>query len=73
MRQIISTVCVVLWIAIWIFLMGMVIADWDGDGPKMLVTGGLVAAITTIGLAQELAGWRSRPKGKVSEASPVQR
>ena len=61
MRQIISSMCVVLWIAIWVFVMGSVIADWDGDGPKMLVTGALLAAITTIGLAQELAEWRSRP------------
>jgi len=61
MRQLISTVCVVLWIVIWIFVMGIAIADWDDDGPKMLATGGLVAAITTIGLTQELAEWRSRP------------
>ena len=72
MRQIISTVCVVLWIVIWIFVMGIAIADWDGDGPKMLATGGLVATATTIGLTQELAEWRSRPKGKVSAAPPIQ-
>ena len=66
MRQIISSVCVVLWIAIWVFVMGSVIADWDGDGPKMLVTGALLAAITTIGLAQELAEWRSRPNATKS-------
>jgi hypothetical protein len=66
MRQVISTVCVALWIAIWICVMEIVIADWDGDGPKMLVAGGLVAVITTVALAQELGEWRSRPKGKVS-------
>ena len=72
MRRIISTMCVVLWIVIWIFVMGIAIADWDGDGPKMLATGGLVAAATTIGLTQELAEWRSRPKRKVSAAPPIQ-
>ena len=47
-------------------------SDWDGDGPKMLATGELVAAATTIGLTQELAEWPSRPKGKVSAAPPIQ-
>jgi hypothetical protein len=68
MRQIISTVCVVLWIAIWICVMGIVIADWDGDGLKMLIAGGLVAAITTVALAQELGEWRRH-----TEASPLKR
>jgi hypothetical protein len=72
MRQIISTVCVVLWIVIWIFVMGIAIADWDDDGPKMLATCGLAATATTIGLTQELAEWRSHPKGKVSAAPPIQ-
>jgi hypothetical protein len=68
MRQIISIVCVVLWIAIWICVMGIVIADWDGDGPKMLIAGGLVAVITTVALAQELGEW-----GRRTEPSPVKR
>jgi hypothetical protein len=45
----------------------------DSGDPKMLIAGGFVAAVSTLALAQEFVEWRSRTKGKVSEASLVQR
>ena len=37
----------------------------------MLIGGGCIAAVSTVVLAEEFVEWRSRTKGKVSEASPV--
>jgi hypothetical protein len=39
----------------------------------MLIAGGCIAAVSTVVLAEEFVEWRSRTKGKASEASPVQR
>ena len=60
MRQIISSVYGALLIAIWIGVMGIVVAVLDS--PEMLIAGGLVAAILTVALAQEFVEWRSRPR-----------
>jgi hypothetical protein len=35
--------------------------------------GECIAAVSTVVLAEEFVEWRSRTKGKVSEASPVKR
>jgi hypothetical protein len=60
MQQIISSVYGALLIAIWICVMGIVIAVLDSL--EMLIAGGLVAAILTVALAQEFVEWRSRPR-----------
>jgi hypothetical protein len=60
MRQIISSVYGALLIAIWIGVMGIIVAVLDS--PEMLIAGGLVAAILTVALAQEFVEWRSRPR-----------
>jgi len=74
MRQIISSVYGAVLIAIWIGVMGTVIAVLDSGEPKwLLVAAGFVAATITVTLVQEFVEWRSRTRGKVSEASPVQR
>jgi hypothetical protein len=39
----------------------------------MLLAGGCIAAVPTVVLAEEFVEWRSRTRGKVSEASPVKR
>jgi membrane protein implicated in regulation of membrane protease activity len=69
MRQIISSVYGALLIAIWIGVMGIVVAVLDS--PEMLIAGGLVAAILTVALAQEFVEWRSRPR--TTESSLEQR
>jgi hypothetical protein len=72
MRQLISSIYGALLIAIWIGVMAIVIAVLDSGEPKwLLVAAGFVAATITVTLVQEFIEWRSRPRGKVSEASPV--
>jgi uncharacterized membrane protein YjjP (DUF1212 family) len=62
MRQIISSVYGALLIAIWIGVMGTVIAVLDSGEPKwLLVVAGFVAATITVTLVQEFIEWRSRP------------
>ena len=64
MRQIISSVYGVLLIAIWIGVMGIVIAVWDSGGPKwLLAAAAFVAATITVTLVQEFSEWRSRHLG----------
>jgi len=62
MRQIISIIYGVLMIAVWICVMGIVIAVLDGGDPQMLVAGGFVAAVSTVAVAQEFVEWRSHPR-----------
>jgi pilus assembly protein TadC len=67
MRQIISVIYGVLLIAIWLCVMGIVIAVLDSGGPKwLLAAAGFVAAVSTVALAEEFVEWRSRPKAKAS-------
>jgi hypothetical protein len=67
MRQIISSVCGALLIAIWICVMGIVIAVLDGGGPKwLLAAAGFVAATITVTLVEEFVEWRSHPKTRKS-------
>jgi hypothetical protein len=69
MRQIIFSVYGALLIAIWICVMGIVIAVLDSGGPNwLLAAAGFVAATITVTLAE----WRSRPKGKAANTVPVQ-
>jgi hypothetical protein len=71
MRQIISSVLLV---AMCIGSMASVIWVLSFGGFNlMLIAGGCIAAVSTVVLAEEFVEWRSRTKGKVSEASPVQR
>jgi hypothetical protein len=71
MRQIISSVLLV---AMCIGSMASVIWVLNFGGFNlMLIAGGCIAAVSTVVLAEEFVEWRSRTKGKVSEASPVQR
>jgi hypothetical protein len=73
MRQIISIIYGMLLIAIWICVMGIVIAVLDSGGPKwLLVAGGFVAAVSTLALVEEFVEWRSRPKGKAVDTLPMQ-
>jgi hypothetical protein len=63
MRRIISSVYGALLIAIWIGVMGTVIAVLDSGEPKwLLVVAGFVAATLTVTLVQEFVEWRSHPK-----------
>jgi hypothetical protein len=63
MRQIISIIYGVLLIAIWICVMGIVIAVLDSGGPNwLLLAGGFVAAVSTVALVEEFLEWRSGPK-----------
>ena len=63
MRQIFSSVYGALLIAIWIGVMGTVIAVLDSGEPKwLLVVAGFVAATVTVTLVQEFIEWRSRPR-----------
>jgi hypothetical protein len=67
MRQIISIIYGVLLIAIWLCVMGIVIAVLDSGGPTwLLAAAGFVAAVSTVALAEELVEWRSRPKTRKS-------
>src|SRR5262245_40659849 len=69
MRQIISIIYGVLLIAIWICVIGIVIAVFDSGGPNwLLLVGAFVAAVSTVALAEEFVEWHRH-----SEASPVQR
>jgi bacteriorhodopsin len=63
MRQIISSVYGALLIAIWICVMGIVVAVLDSGEPKWLLAAvGFVAATLTVTLVQEFVEWRFRPK-----------
>jgi hypothetical protein len=71
MRQIISSVLLV---AMCTGSMASVI--WVlhfGGFNLMLLAGGCIAAVSTVVLAEEFVEWRSRTRGKVTEASPVKR
>jgi uncharacterized membrane protein YjjP (DUF1212 family) len=68
MRQIISSVYGALLIAIWIGVMGTVIAVLDSGEPKwLLVVAGFVAATITVTLVQEFIEWRSRTRKNALE------
>jgi hypothetical protein len=67
MRQIISSVYGALLIAIWICVMGIVIAVLDSGGPNwLLAAAGFVAATITATLVEEFIEWRSRPSATKS-------
>ena len=71
MRQIISSVLLV---AMCIGSMASVIWVLNFGGLNlMLLAGGCIAAVSTAVLAEQFVDWRSRTRGKVSEASPVKR
>ena len=71
MRQIVSSV---LMVAMCIGSMASVIWILNFSGFNlMLIAGGCIAAVSTAVLAEEFVVCRSRPRGKVSEASPVKR
>ena len=58
MRQIISIIYGVLLIAIWICVMGIVIAVFDSGGPNwLLLAAGFVAAVSSVALVEELLEW----------------
>src|SRR6478736_1502664 len=68
MRQIVSSVYGALLIAIWICVMGIVIAVLDSGEPKwLLVAAGFVAATVTVTLVQEFIEWCSRPRKSALE------
>jgi hypothetical protein len=70
MRQIIYSVLLV---AMCIGSMASVIWVLNFGGFNlMLIAGGCIAAVSTVVLAEEFVEWRSRPRGKAPEASPVQ-
>ena len=72
MRQIISSVYGALLIAIWIGVMGIVIAVLDSGEPKwLLVAAGFVAATLTVTLVQEFVEWRFRPSTRKSSLEQV--
>jgi uncharacterized membrane protein YjjP (DUF1212 family) len=72
MRQIISSVYGALLIAIWIGVMGTVIAVLDSGEPKwLLVVAGFVAATVTVTLVQEFIEWRSRPRKNALEQRSI--
>jgi hypothetical protein len=55
MRQIISVTYGVLLIAVWLCVMGIVVAVLDSGGPKwLLAAAGFVGAVSTVALAEEL-------------------
>jgi hypothetical protein len=63
MRQIISLIYGVLLIAIWICVMGIVIAVFDSGGPNwLLAAAGFVAVVSSVALVEEILEWRSGPK-----------
>jgi membrane protein YdbS with pleckstrin-like domain len=63
MRQIISITYGVLLIAIWICVIGIVIAVLDSGGPKwLLLAGGFVAAVSTVALVEEFVERHSGPR-----------
>ena len=71
MRQIISSVLLV---AMCTGSMASVIWILNFGGFNlMLLAGGCIAAISTVILAEECVEWRSRTRGKASEASPAKR
>jgi uncharacterized membrane protein YjjP (DUF1212 family) len=72
MRQIISSIYGALLIAIWVGVMGIVVAVLDSGEPKwLLVAAGFVAATITVTLVQELIEWRSRPTKSALERRSI--
>jgi hypothetical protein len=70
MRQIISIIYDVLLIAIWICLMGIVIAVLESGGPNwLLLAGGFVAVVSTLALVEEFVQRRSGPKVEDQETT----
>jgi hypothetical protein len=58
MRQIISIIYGALLIAIWVCVMGIVIAVLDSGGPNwLLAAAGFVAAVSSVALVEELLEW----------------
>jgi hypothetical protein len=65
MRQIISIIYGVLLVAIWVCVMGIVIAVLDSGGPNwLLLAAGFVAAVSSVALVEELLEWRPGPKAE---------
>jgi thiol:disulfide interchange protein len=65
MRRIISLIYGVLLIAIWICVMGIVIAVLDSGGPNwLLAVAGFVATVSSVALVEELLEWRPDPKAE---------
>jgi hypothetical protein len=72
MRQIIFSVYGALLTAIWICVMGIVIAVLDSGEPKwLLVAAGFVAATITVTLVQEFVEWRSGPRKSALEQRSI--
>ena len=71
MRQIIY--CVLLVVMCIGSMAGVIWVLHFGGFNLMLLAGGCIAAVSTVVLAEEFVEWRSRTRGKVSEASPVKR
>jgi hypothetical protein len=72
MRQVISSVYDALLIAIWIGVMGTVIAVLDSGEPKwLLVVAGFVGATITVTLVQEVIEWQSRPTKSALERRSI--
>jgi len=68
MRQIISSVYGALLIAIWLCVMGIVIAVLDSGEPTwLLVAAAFVGATITVTLVEEFIEWRSRPRKSALE------
>ena len=68
MRQIVTSVLLV---AMCIGSMASVIWILNFNGFNLLLLAGeCIAAVSTVVLAEEFVEWRSRTRGKVSEASP---
>jgi hypothetical protein len=71
MRQIVTSVLLV---AMCIGSMASVIWVLNFNGFNLLLLAGeCIAAVPTVVLAEEFVEWRSRTRGKVSEASPFKR
>jgi hypothetical protein len=63
LRQTISIIYGVLLIAIWLCVIGIVIAAFDSGSPKLLAAAGFIAAVA---LVEEFIEWRSRPRATKS-------
>jgi hypothetical protein len=71
MRQIVTSV---LMVVMCVGSMASVIWILSFSGLNLLLLAGeCIAAVSTVVLAEEFVEWRSRTRGKVSEASPVKR
>jgi hypothetical protein len=71
MRQVFSVYGALL-IAIWIGVMGIVIAVLDSGQPIwLLAAAGFVAATITVTLVEEFIEWRSRPRKSALERRSI--